>query len=254
MSARASSIQPRSRSHPVSSASCATSTVGAPVGLVTVEREEPLPAQLVDHRLHRHDVDVDREGLRGRAPAADPKSPAQRSSTAGGTAGGPRPAPRGQRWYRSSARLLSTPCAPPTDRPICRKREAVVDASVEELGEGVLEDRERARLANDVLEQLSEHRRFTSDPASRGRFRRQPPHSSSVVNGTTFTTPAPRRSANFPYEGEVVRVGSEREHDEDAAVRVIDRGNEVLQEAPALVFVCDEREQLFELVDHEHES
>ena len=80
---------------------------GCAGGVVTVEREEALAAQLVDHRFHRHDVNVDREDLRSGHPPSTPRlllrdrhEPEEQLSRRVSCSS------RVIEWYRSSARWL----------------------------------------------------------------------------------------------------------------------------------------------------
>ncbi len=139
-------------------------------------------------------------------------------------------------------------------RPVGRDREPVAVASVEELGEGVLKDRERTRFAEDVAQQLGKQGRLAGDSSSRRwldgsllelvRGQRQDVHDAGaepLCEGPIGEWP-------------VVGVCSECDHREDAALRIVDRRDEVREEALALPLVSDESEQLFELIDDEHQS
>ncbi len=64
-------------------------------------------------------------------------------------------------------RLPSEHPARATHRAVGLDREPIVEAPVEELGQRVLEDRQRTRLTDDVAQELGEQGRLARDTSAR---------------------------------------------------------------------------------------
>ena len=181
--------------------------------VVTVEGQEPMPAELFDDRSHRHDVDVDRHDLRRRHPPSNPIVVL---------------GDRHQSQEQLPRRLLlverqpveqvvgpSAEHAPrAAHRPVRRRREDVAFAPIEQLGEGVLEGWQRPGLADHVRQQLGEQRRFEGDAAG---GRRCPGGGFQFVRRQRRHVDDARAEDGRELgvgERVVVRVGAQREQDE----------------------------------------
>ena len=144
----------------------------SPRAMVAVEGEEAVTAELVDHGLHRHHVDVHGDDLR-----REDTPPAPLFVLGDGDQAQEQLARRVLLVERQAVvQVVSPPAehaAHPAHRPEGGEGEPVSVAPVEELGQRVLEERECARLTDDVGEQLGEHGGFERDGAPGGRFRRR---------------------------------------------------------------------------------
>jgi hypothetical protein len=124
---------------------------------------------------------------------------------------------------------------------------------LEELGQGVLEQRQRARLVEHVGDDLGEQALLERDAgSSRGlgdrpldRFGRQRRHRHDTVAKQLGELPVEQRP--------VVEIRSQRDHDTQAAMRVADRLLEDREDVRAEALVRDEGEQLFQLIEDQHE-
>ena len=94
----------------------------------------------------------------------------------------------------SVARLLSAPSTPPI--PGSRSGQAVARTSIEELGQRVLEERERARLVPDVRDQLAQQGGLERNAGAAAGLTAAA-SSSSDVSGVALTTPLPESSAEL---------------------------------------------------------
>ena len=220
--------------------------------MVGVERQQAVFAEAFDHGLHRHRVDRQRRHLAGgNPPAAALVAVADHHEPEEQLAGGILlllVELVEQIGCAALQRAVET-----AHRPVRRGGQHVAGAPVEQLGQGVLEQRERPWLAADIGDQLAEQGRLERHPlrfggAQRGGlqlFCRQL-RDVDDAGAEPCTELGVRQLVG-------VEVGSQREHDTDAAVRVVDRRHEVRQEPLADCRVVDEREQLLELVDDQHE-
>jgi hypothetical protein len=156
----------------------------------------------------------------------------------------------GRSSYSSSARPAEG-AGNAADRAVPVEREDAAVAPFEQLGQRVFHQRQRAGLLGDVREHRGHERRLERDvDALRGArdgalelFGRERDHRLHA-RAKQVREPAVQ-------EGSVVEVGPERRDHAEAAVRVFHGGLEALQEMRPHRFVLDEREDFFELVDHE---
>ena len=220
---------------------------------VTVEREEAMPPELADHRLQRHRVDVHRDQFGGRDTSPPPvvvladRHQAQEQLLAGGSLVGTEP-------FVEVVGAPAQRAAHAAHRAVRGDREHIAVAVVEQLGEGVLEDREGPRLADHVGQQLGHERRLERRaPPRRGRLGRR----LELVGRQRHHVDDARPHAGTELgvvQRVVVAVGAQREHDRQPAVRVVDRRHDVGEEAPPHFVVADDEEQLLELVDDEEQT
>ena len=219
---------------------------------IGIERQQPVVAEAFDHGLHRHRVDGQRRNLaRGHATAAALVAVADRHEAEAQLA---------SRLLLLLVEFVEQVGGPPLQRAIeaphrsvRRCRQHVAGAAVEQLGERVLEQRKCPRLVPDVRDQLAEQGRLEGHAVRLG---------GAESSGLEFLRrqlcdvddARAEPSAELGVRQLVrVEVGAQRQHDADAAVGIVDGGHEVRQEPLADRWVVDEREQLLELVDDQHE-
>ncbi len=140
-----------------------------------------------------------------------------------------------------------------TDLPVGGERELRSLASFDELGQRVLQKRERPGLVGDVGDDLRDEPRFREEADPLGGA---PDRLLGLVGregGNHFGPGRERLAEPRVHEGSVVEVGPERRDHAHPALR-IDRGNaQHLEEPFALLLVGREGEQLLELVDDQDE-
>jgi len=139
------------------------------------------------------------------------------------------------------------------DRAVGVTREGAPFAPLVELGQRVLEQRQRARLVGHVRHELREQTRLEPRADSLGRagdgalelLRPQRDERLDVVAQQLCEAAVEQRP--------VVEVGPKGDDDAQPCVRVVDRPLEQREELRASRLLLDEREHLLELVDDEHE-
>ncbi len=252
-SSRASSIQVRSRGHSRSSASCAISTVGSRGRRLTVERQQTVPAERVEHRVEVLDAQVERGELGTRdapagvlAPLAQGDEPEQDLTRGVGAGRAHRPDQvLGAHGERSGH---------PADLAVRLEGHRAADVTaLEQLGQGELDQRQGARLVRHVADDLGDQARLDAHAdLARGagdgalelvggeRGHRHRPFGEQLAEPRLLQRP-------------VVEVGSQRDDDPHPAPRVGDRHPEQLEEGVTLALVLGEGEDLLELVDDQQQ-
>ena len=161
----------------------------------------------------------------------------------------PLPAAR-HRVPRTCPRPDSRPRLAAPEGRVPGEGELVALASVEQLGERVLEQRQRVRLAAHVADQLGEQARLEPHADPLGRLRRgglelaRPER--QHVHDVLGHEPAEDRIGQRAIE----EVGAQHDEHPQAVAWFLGRGHETGEE-PVSDVVVDEREELLELVDHD---
>ena len=139
------------------------------------------------------------------------------------------------------------------DGSVRRARQGGSIASIEQLRQGVLEERQRTRLIEDVHDDLHEQPRLERDADAGSRRGNRPLDLLRCErrNGDHAVLQQPRegKMAQRP----VVEVSPKRDHQPEAAPWVGDRAFEKRQNLRLPLLVLGQCEQLLELVDHEDE-
>ena len=219
---------------------------------VAIEREEPVATVGVDGRLHRARVDLDRRQLgerdptaRVRRPLAECHEPEEELADGFPAAG-----------LSGRVQVLGAGGEGPADAPdltVRLEREAPVVASIVELGERVLDERQGAGLLRDVRRDLRDERAVDLE----ARMLRRPDDRPLELLGRQGAEDLGARPEQLAHpriaERPVVEVGAERGDHAHPARRVRGRDPKALEEQRPVVLVLGERERLLELVDDHQE-
>ena len=125
-------------------------------------------------------------------------------------------------------------------------------AAIEQLGEGVLEQRQGVRLPADLRDQFGQQTLLERDPDAPRRSQRG---GFELIGGQRRDVEHVARhqaAERRVHQRAVVEVRPQGDQHPGAAPRVRGQGDEAVEEAVALL-VVDQREQLFELVDHQQQ-
>ncbi len=221
-------------------------------GRVAIEGEQAVTTEHVDHASHRRAIDLEGEELGSRH-----EPPRIRRAFAGDHE------PQ-EELLRGLAFLLahrlvqllgtSHQCAgDPTDLPVRLERHRVAATSFEELGEGVLQQGECARSIGHVRDHLRDERELGDDSDPR---RGAPDRPLELLGRQRYdglhAGPHQLRESR-ERQRTVVEVGPERDDDPEARSTLKRRGDEALQEPVSGRLLLDHREDLFQLIDDEHQ-
>ena len=142
----------------------------------------------------------------------------------------------------------------PARLPVGRQGEQRALAALPRLQQGVRDQRQRARLPRHVGQHGVDQRRLGHAPGGGGR---PGDHRAQLRVGhrPDQHLPVPQRR-HQRWVGRAVRieVGPYADHDPRPVGGARDHGEQALQEQPAGGLVAAEREDLLELVDHEHQA
>ncbi len=131
--------------------------------LIAVEGEKPVPAEPIDDGFHGDQVDVERDDLGRFHASAAPLAGLGDGDEPQEQLPGRRLLLAGELRVDALGALLER-AQGATHGPVGVEGQGGVDASIEELGQGELEDRERTWLADHVAQELGQQRRFQRDP------------------------------------------------------------------------------------------
>ena len=225
---------------------------GRPRSRVAVEGEQARAAERVDRLCHRLLVDLDRAELApvgaatGVLCALSERDQSQEELPGcilGGLA-----QPRvdllgatGERSRDSAHRLIG---GTQEDAPL---------AALVQLGQCVLEQRERAGLVRDVGDHLREQARLERRADALGRPRDRTLELVGPQRHDRLDVVAEQLGEAAVEQRPVVEVGSQRGHDAQPAMGIGDRSLEHREEVRSPLVVFDQCEDLLELVENEHE-
>src|SRR5436190_3871441 len=139
------------------------------------------------------------------------------------------------------------------DRAVRIRRQRAALASLVQLRQGVLEERQGAGLVSDVRDELGEQARLEARAHPLRRTGDRPLELLCLEWDERFDVVAQQFREAAVEQRPVVEVGPQRDDDAEARVRVADRTLEERKELRATRLVLDEGEHLLELIDDQHE-
>ncbi len=149
-----------------------------------------------------------------------------------------------------SARFANVPDTPPSCSYVAESMRPA--AMVEELGERVLEQRQRPGAVGHVPHQGGDERRLEADPVRLRRAGDRPLQVARRHRCDDLGPFAEQLADASMLQRPIVEVGAQGDHDTDPALLVGDGTHHVGEEARGDRRI-DLRVQLLELVDHEHQ-
>ena len=139
------------------------------------------------------------------------------------------------------------------DPPIGVEGQSIAVTPFEQFREGVLQQGERARLMGDVGDRLRHQTRVGPDALQLGRASDRVLELVGHHRGNGLGPCGEQLAEPWIRERPIVEVGTERHDHTESAPGVGGRDAERLEEQLSLAFVRREREELLELIDHEHD-
>ncbi len=218
---------------------------------VAVEGEQAVAAEGLDHGLHGLPEPLEREHLGPPDPPPRVLTALPERDEAQEELPGGRPARVVEAPVEVLRPLYQRP-RDPADRAVGVERHLVVAAPLEQLGQRVLEERQRPGLVGHLADDLRHELGADGHALALGR----PGHGALQFlrgEGRDDLGPAPDQGRDLPVpEGAVEEIRSQREHHAKAARRFAHGRGEGPEERPAASLVPAEREDLLELV-HEQQ-
>ena len=220
----------------------------APRERVTVEREQPMAPEAIDHLLDRVPGNVDRLDLGAHDPPAGVLGPLPEADKAREQA--PR---RVFPWIvEAGVELIGARCqraSHPADLLVGVLGERGVFAALIQLAEGVLQKRQRARLVDDVGDDVRDQPRLQLQARAPGRARDRCLKLPGAQRMHRDMAVLDQRAEPSHTQRPVIEIRAQRHHHTHTSVSRRHGVGQQLDEASSAGLVR-EGEQLLELVDH----